>query len=283
MATTHFVDGATKIMADWLNDVNKTNYDVLGNPSSLSEFLDTLGSIRSTLYTHNFTTDANETATDLIPDCPMIVITDSGTVLTAARTLTLPDVRLPPMIAVFNSSGKAVMLKGHGDIGPGISVAADSFAWVINYGLFIGQPMLLASMSAQEFLGGISLLNSGNKITARTGLDVYSKVESDLSKAKINGINSQTGAAYTLILSDAGKFIETTNEAANTLTFPENVFEVGHQISGAQGGAGQTTLVAGSGVTLKSKNGLKLTGQDAVWTAVCVASNVFRIGGDLEA
>ena len=78
-------------------------------------------------------------------------------------------------------------------------------------------------------------------------------------------INEQTGTAYTLIGSDAGKLIKMTNAAANTLTVPPNssvAFDIGVTINVVQYGAGQTTFAQGSGVTIYSYNSaLNITGQ----------------------
>ena len=78
-------------------------------------------------------------------------------------------------------------------------------------------------------------------------------------------INEQTGTAYTLVGSDAGKLIKMTNAAANTLTVPPNssvAFDIGVTINVVNYGAGQTTLTAGAGVTIYSYNSaLGITGQ----------------------
>ena len=78
-------------------------------------------------------------------------------------------------------------------------------------------------------------------------------------------INEQTGTAYTLVASDAGKLIKMTNAAANTLTVPPSSsvnFDIGVTINVVQYGAGQTTLTAGAGVTIYSYNSLLgITGQ----------------------
>lgn len=80
-------------------------------------------------------------------------------------------------------------------------------------------------------------------------------------------INVQTGTSYALALTDAGKAVEMNNAAANTVTVPPNssvAFVVGESILVRQMGAGQTTLVAGSGVTIRNPHGtLKLTKQYA--------------------
>lgn len=99
--------------------------------------------------------------------------------------------------------------------------------------------------------------------------------------------NEQTGTAYTLVLADSGKVIETNNASANTLTVPPNssvAFPVGVQITVLQTGAGQTTLVAGSGVTVNSADGnLKITGQWSAATLLKRATDTWVAIGDLSA
>lgn len=72
-------------------------------------------------------------------------------------------------------------------------------------------------------------------------------------------------ASYTLVLADAGKVVEMNVASANNLTVPPSAsvpFPVGTIIEILQLGAGQTTIVPGSGVTIRSPGGkLKLTGQ----------------------
>lgn len=59
--------------------------------------------------------------------------------------------------------------------------------------------------------------------------------------------------AYTLITTDAGKCVEMNNASANTVTIPPNssvAFPVGTRIKVRQYGVGQTSIVAGAGVTI---------------------------------
>lgn len=76
--------------------------------------------------------------------------------------------------------------------------------------------------------------------------------------------NTQTDS-YTLVLTDAGKMITMNKATANNLTVPPNssvAFPTNSRIDIIQYGAGQTTIVAGSGVTIRSSGAkLKLTGQ----------------------
>jgi hypothetical protein len=75
--------------------------------------------------------------------------------------------------------------------------------------------------------------------------------------------------------------------SANTLTVPPNssvAFPVGTQIIVTQAGAGQTTVVAGSGVTINSSAGkMKIYGQFSATSLVQTAINVWLLMGDTVA
>jgi hypothetical protein len=99
--------------------------------------------------------------------------------------------------------------------------------------------------------------------------------------------NAQVGTTYTLALTDDGKVVEMNNASANTLTVPPNssvAFPVGSQILVLQTGAGQTTVAAGAGVTVNSKDGnLKLSAQWCAATLIKRATDVWVVVGDLSA
>ena len=99
--------------------------------------------------------------------------------------------------------------------------------------------------------------------------------------------NAQVGTTYTLALTDDGKVVEMNNASANTLTVPPNssvAFPVGAQILVLQTGAGQTTLAAGAGVTINSKDGnLKLSAQWCAATLIKRATDTWVVVGDLSA
>jgi hypothetical protein len=73
---------------------------------------------------------------------------------------------------------------------------------------------------------------------------------------------------------------------ANNLTVPANssvAFEVGTTIEVFQYGAGQTTIVAGGGVTLRSSGGkLKLTAQYSSATLRKIATDEWAVAGELS-
>lgn len=98
--------------------------------------------------------------------------------------------------------------------------------------------------------------------------------------------NRQT-ASYTLVLTDAYKIVEMNVASANNLTVPPNssvAFATGTQILIAQYGAGQTTVVAGSGVTIRSSGAkLKLSGQYSGGTLLKIGTNEWYLFGDIIA
>ena len=99
-------------------------------------------------------------------------------------------------------------------------------------------------------------------------------------------INAQI-VSYTAVLTDDGKLITMSNASANNFTVPPNssvAFGIGTQLNIAQLGAGQTTIVAGSGVTLNSAGAkLKLNAQYAVATCVKTDTNTWFVVGNLSA
>lgn len=70
--------------------------------------------------------------------------------------------------------------------------------------------------------------------------------------------SQQSGMTYTLVLNDRGTVVEFTSGSAITATVPPNssvAFDIGTILEIHQYGAGQVTIAAGSGVTLRSDGG----------------------------
>lgn len=92
-------------------------------------------------------------------------------------------------------------------------------------------------------------------------------------------------ASHTLELSDASGYVRMNVASANNLTVPPNgtvAFAVGAVIQVRQVGAGQTTVVAGSGVTINTAETLKARKQGSTLTLVKVGTNEWDLTGDLE-
>ena len=120
-----------------------------------------------------------------------------------------------------------------------------------------------------------------------TAAQVLTAAELDAVATAMIAINAQTGASYTAVLADDGKLITMSNASANTFTVPPNssvAFGIGTQLNIAMLGAGQTSVVAGSGVTLNSAGSkLKLDAQYAVATCVKTDTNTWFVVGNLKA
>ena len=106
----------------------------------------------------------------------------------------------------------------------------------------------------------------------------------DAKADKLITTNRQT-ASYTLVIGDADKLVEMNVGSANNLTVPLNssvAFPTGTQISLAQYGAGQTTIVATGGVTIRSAGGaLKLAAQYSGATLVKIDTDEWYLFGDI--
>lgn len=100
-------------------------------------------------------------------------------------------------------------------------------------------------------------------------------------------LNAQTGTTYTLVLTDSAKFVTLSNASAITATIPPNssvAFPVGTQVNLMQLGAGQVTVAAGLGVTLRSAGSkFKTSAQYAVATALKIASDEWVLVGNVSA
>ena len=100
-------------------------------------------------------------------------------------------------------------------------------------------------------------------------------------------LNAQTGTTYTAVLADDGKLITCDNASAIALTIPPSssvAFGIGTQINIMQLGAGQVTITAGAGVTLRSAGTkVKTNGQYSVATCVKIATDTWVLVGNLTA
>lgn len=97
-------------------------------------------------------------------------------------------------------------------------------------------------------------------------------------------VDTKTGS-YTLVLTDAGKYIRMDVGSANDLTVPANAsvaFAIGTIIHLRQAGAGQTTIVEDTGVTVTTAATLKIRGQHSSASLVKVGTNTWELTGDLE-
>jgi hypothetical protein len=131
--------------------------------------------------------------------------------------------------------------------------------------------------------GDVGLGNVDNTSDANKPVSTATQTALDLKTNKLIVANRQT-ASYTLVLGDADKIVEMNVASANNLTVPASVFAAGNQILLAQYGAGQTTVVAGSGMTIRSNGGkLKLSAQYSGASLVFVSATEAYLFGDITA
>jgi len=126
-----------------------------------------------------------------------------------------------------------------------------------------------------------------------TGTQSFAGAKTFSNDLTISGIlnvtvttNRQT-ASYTLVLADRGKLVEMNVATANNLTIPLNssvAFPTGTKIDLSQYGAGQTTVVATSGVTIRSTNSwVKLNARYAAATLIKIGTDEWYLFGNLNA
>lgn len=132
-----------------------------------------------------------------------------------------------------------------------------------------------------EVPSGLNAANNQDQVLTNAQMMALAKPIGDA--AKNLKINTQTGS-YTLALTDRGGKVRMNVASANTVTVPPNsavAFPIGTQIIIRQVGTGQTTIVAGSGVTLNSGDGLKFSKQGTSAAIVQVAINEWDVAGGM--
>jgi hypothetical protein len=156
------------------------------------------------------------------------------------------------------------------------------------------EPPITATTSADYYRGdktfatlnkaAVGLGNVDNTSDANKPVSTATQTALDAKTNKLVVANRQT-ASYTLVLSDADKLVEMNVASANNLTVPLNssvAFSTGTQILLAQYGVGQTTIVATSGVTIRSNGAkLKLNAQYSGATLVKIGENEWYLFGDI--
>ena len=110
-----------------------------------------------------------------------------------------------------------------------------------------------------------------------------SSVQTQLNaKSPLNVTLDRKTASYTLIAGDNGKLIEMNVATANTITINTGLFIAGNQILISQYGAGQTSFVAGAGMTLRSDGGkLKIGTQFSLATLIFISATEAYLTGNL--
>ena len=138
-------------------------------------------------------------------------------------------------------------------------------------GIFPGSDTQVIYNSSGTLTGSANLTFDGTTLIAASASD-------NIGNLRTVPANSQT-ANYTLIASDAGKYISITTGGVN---IPTSIFTVGQTVSIYNNSSSNQNISAGS-VTLilagTASTGSRTLAQYGLATLLCVASNTFVITG----
>ena len=139
--------------------------------------------------------------------------------------------------------------------------------------------LVQSGSNVKALLSAIKTYIVNGYLTAATAASTYATTSSLTSGLLANltpTINTQIGTSYTLLTADNdGKsYVRMTNSSANTVTITTALTK---PVSISQRGAGTTTLVADTGVTLNGT--LAFSTQYQTKTVIPIGSGVFDVVG----
>lgn len=156
---------------------------------------------------------------------------------------------------------------------PNPSVANINGTFVAQGPVVLGQVLRATGTSSSSF-GALDLANS----SAITGLLPRTNLADP-------GVVALTGASNTLDITHYKKVLTVSNGSGTTLTVPPNssvAFPVGTVIEFYQYGAGQVTVAAGGGVTIRTPETLLLRKQYSSASLRKIATDEWMLAGDLQ-
>ncbi len=172
-------------------------------------------------------------------------------------------------LAAANWAANAVPVGSGADTLAQISFAANTFPARASTGNLVAKAITDAALA---------LLDDADAATMLATLGAQPLAQS---------VNAQTGTSYTLVAADAGKLVTLSNGSAVTLSVPQDsdaTIAIGTYVDLYALGAGQVTVQAGSGATLRT-SGLtaKSRAQYARFGVQKVSANTWSLFGDLAA
>jgi hypothetical protein len=163
------------------------------------------------------------------------------------------------------------------------AVGSDGQALLANSGVTNGVSWGAPAPAAHNHAA--SELTSGTLAVARLPVGTTTGTVAAGDDSRFAAVPATTQASsYTLALADAGTVVESTSASAVNVTVPPNssvAFPVGTVIELCQYGAGQITIVAGAGVTLRTASSLTTRVQYSGASLRKRATNEWVVGGDL--
>lgn len=183
-----------------------------------------------------------------------------------------------------NTSWASVSGSGSGTVNSGTQYR---IAYYATAGTAVSEaPAITAAKVLVSDINGVPSASgtSTTEIGYVAGVTSSIQTQFDSKDDKIVVPNRQAGN-YTLVLGDANKLVEMNVGSANTLTIPPNAsvaFPTGTKLTASQYGAGQTTLVAGAGVTIRTASGsLDFSAQYEMVSLLKIGTNEWYAEGAL--
>ena len=124
---------------------------------------------------------------------------------------------------------------------------------------------------------------TNGQVLSTNGTGTLSWATASGGGASYSAVRTQSGTSYTLVLGDAGDYIQTTSTTAVTITVPNQVtvtWAADTEIYFEQNNTGQITFVGASGVTINSSETLKTFARYSVVALKRVASDVWTLTGE---
>ena len=140
-----------------------------------------------------------------------------------------------------------------------------------------------ASLAANTTYTLPSADGTSGQLLSTNGSGTLSWATASGGGASYSTVRTQSGTTYTLVLGDAGDYIQTTSSTAVTITVPLQssvAWVADTEIYFEQNNTGQITIAGASGVTVNSSETLKSFARYSVLALKRVASDVWTLTGE---
>ena len=140
-----------------------------------------------------------------------------------------------------------------------------------------------ASLAANTTYTLPSADGTSGQLLSTNGSGTLSWATASGGGASYSAVRTQSGTTYTLVLGDAGDYIQTTSTTAVTITVPLQssvAWAADTEIYFEQNNTGQITIAGASGVTVNSSETLKSFARYSVLALKRVAENVWTLTGE---
>ena len=142
-----------------------------------------------------------------------------------------------------------------------------------------------ASLAANTTYTLPSADGTSGQLLSTNGSGTLSWATASGGGASYSAVRTQSGTTYTLVLGDAGDYIQTTSTTAVTITVPLQssvTWAADTEIYFEQNNTGQITIAGASGVTINSSETLKTAGRYSVIALKRVASDTWTLTGERQ-